>query len=252
MATVTFYGMNEQTMRLWASQNGARLNDCDRYGTTLLVETAWSKTPSFVSWLLEKGADVKGSNSKGTTALHYTRSAEMASILLAAGVDPVAWSNAGGTPLMLLALNDGIEGMRRILQDVFSKNTMDAIDAQLNGLAKCPDGSALHAVFHYKNGDKANRARIAELLIRHGANPSLRNAKGQTPLDVLREKDATNYTAISLLEAAIAKRDDLSSKTEQEIKAWVEANRGRVNDQDESGWTLLTLSALGGSLGFVL
>ena len=164
--------------------------------------------------------------------------------------------------------------MRRLLQD---PRVVDAIDAQINNLARCPGGSALHLVFFCKAGNEANRARIVELLLHHGANPCLCDAKGQKPppspsylyhhlhrhLHFLiffithtgtqaHKHTSTQAHKHTSTQAAMTKRVDFSSKTEQEIKAWVESNPGRVNDQDDRGWTLLTLSAQGGSLGLVL
>jgi ankyrin repeat protein len=127
----------------------------------------------------------------------------MASVLLAAGADPVARNKYGETPLMHHAFLHGTECVQMLLLQ--GPRVVDAINAQTNALGAYPGSSALHLVFILKNGNEAKRARVAELLLRHGADPNLRNAKGQTPLDVLREKDATDHVSISLLESAMAK-----------------------------------------------
>jgi ankyrin repeat protein len=92
-------------MREWAIANPGRLNDHDCHGRTLLSSAAFHGSPSFVAWLLEKGADVRASAKNGRTALHLARSAETISILLAAGADPVALDKNGQTPPMGKCMN---------------------------------------------------------------------------------------------------------------------------------------------------
>jgi hypothetical protein len=62
--------------------------------------------------------------------------------------------------------------------------------------------TALHIAC--QSATDTDKTRIVELLLEAGADPTLKNEHGQTPLDLLRLRNPGNHAAITLLERALS------------------------------------------------
>ena len=123
--------------------------------------------------LLKHGANPNIRNNSGETPLHLAMSKhnkELVTLLLSHGADPNLANNNGFTPL---CWNTGSHEITDLLATKGAN-----VDHQTNQNGYY----ALH--FAAKNG----QVETLRVLLKHGANPSLVNAQGQTPLQVSQHK----------------------------------------------------------------
>ena len=104
--------------------------------------------------------------------------AEAIGRLAAAGVDVNGTDNAGRTPLMLQRDDGPIEALLELGAKI------DAVDR---------DG---RNVLHHHRGE------CVELLLRHGADPTVRDKEGKSPLDLAREEPLYPSRKLAVLEDA--------------------------------------------------
>lgn len=77
-----------------------KINACNDFGETLLIDAVCAFDFSYAKWLIEIGADVNIRDNMGCTALHYAGGdLETARMLITHGADKNACTKDGRTPL---------------------------------------------------------------------------------------------------------------------------------------------------------
>ena len=168
----------------------------DVTGCTPLMLAAGKGCDAVVARLIELGADVGLSAAMGWSAAHFTCTGAPAStlaLLLDAGVPLNVRDDIGMTPLILAASHGAVECVEFLLA-----RGGDALelDAATNGGLRGRGWTALHVAAG------SGHLHIVQQLLRAGANPTLRDNKGRTPLDFASLFGAS--ACIPLLEAALA------------------------------------------------
>lgn len=157
---------------------GLPLHGTDTQGATALLRSCGHGHREVVQLLLSRGADVEHAAAGGATCLSAAVSArrnDVVDLLLAHGAALDRRLPGGGTTLMIAAALGFPELVEKLL----------ASGADAN-LADDKGSTALHAAAHYAFSHAGARARaVLEVLLRMGAAPNARNAKGQTPLLLL-------------------------------------------------------------------
>jgi ankyrin repeat protein len=147
-------------------------------GESVLMLTSYTGNAAAVKLLLDRGADANTQQFRGQTALMWAAAeghADVVQLLLARGADPSLSSTAstkperrpaGGMTALLFASRQGkLDAVRALLEggadvnQVGADNTSPLLIAIVNG--------------HYE---------VASLLVERGANPSVADANGRTPL----------------------------------------------------------------------
>lgn len=120
-------------------------------------------------------------------------------LLTVEGADPALRDMFGWTPLMWYASQGHLDCALRILQDERAISSLN-VRVQLIRVG-C---TALHLACHRPHDTipAATRYRMIQILLDAGANPLLRNAKGQIPSDLLVKRPC-NRRAHVLLQAKI-------------------------------------------------
>lgn len=173
----------------------------------------WSKStsPKCAQLLIKAGADVHLQAPDGSTALHYAckQNINLVKPLLEAGADPAVETDSGTTPLhtdgrtdkelLPLLLGTGIvdinkatgkDGKTPLLCRLESYRT----ESILAFLAYKPDVNATdvegNGAFHMALENWNMKSDIINELISAGADPNLKNRKGDTPLHTMRGDNA--------------------------------------------------------------
>lgn len=188
----------------WLLQNGRQPHEVDARGYTLLHVAAEIGDLGLIEVLREYPSLLRATTRHGDNAVHVAcrhRRADAFLRLVAIGAPMVATNAVGNTPLHLAAYYGAIEIVREILRadavpiDVRNiygemplhhavRNGWYAIAAELiakGSPVSSPDRRGwhpLHIAAYY--GD----ATMISILLRHGADPSARNAEGRTPRDI--------------------------------------------------------------------
>ena len=163
---------------------GANVNAPDDGGIAPVQYAAWAnENPAVLGALFAAGADRQARTEAGRTLLHLVAQNNQDPVvidtLVAAGARPMGRDRTGRTPLHLVVSNNN---PAMIVQALL------AAGAQLN--AQDEDGNtAIHLAAAYHDEDRHGGAAIAALLDA-GADPTARNAAGQTPWDLADENDA--------------------------------------------------------------
>ena len=170
-----------------------------------------------VEQLLKTGAQVNSSDANGYTALHYAAHCgdiKVVQVLIKAGADIDSRTKQGVTPLMysidmmcgkpeitleLIRAGAGVNEVdsqgNTALHIATTESTNDVLEALLqksadpNVLSKATGDRPLHVAAANGLVDRV------ELLIRYGADPKLKNARGQTAIEVANKR----YPAIRRL-----------------------------------------------------
>jgi ankyrin repeat protein len=161
-----------------------RLLSASLWGDTLLVRAAERPSIGMVRLLLEKGADINAANAYGRTALHLAATYandELASILLWSGADPSSRSISGTTPLYLASFL-GYEALVRVLLRHMrgrgvDERTTDGFTALWRACLK-------------------GHAEIVRALLLGGADHTIADNEGRTPLQKARQKMEWECVAI--------------------------------------------------------
>lgn len=153
-----------------------------------LLAAAMSGSTEMVRLLLKHGADARGRNNNGDSALMYamfTDSPELTAELIAAGADVNAMSNIGFTPLAAAADHNRTESIKLLL-DHGAKLELP------NNRAQTP--------LMYAAGTGALEA--AQLLVKAGANLKAVDAKGETAISLAAASGRTAVMKL-LLDAGV-------------------------------------------------
>jgi len=167
-----------------------------------------------VALLLRCGADPRGVDLEGISPLHRAVQAgapEIVDLLLAAGAEidlrerqwkgtPLTWALVLGRPDMarrLAPLSRDIRGLAGLADLARLEEVLAVEPACANHRLDVED--RITPLFCLPDDEDAAMA-VAELLLRYGADPRLRNPQGKTPADVARERGLDD--AADLIEAA--------------------------------------------------
>ena len=160
----------------------------------LIAATRKSAYSLIVRLLDEKGADVNGTTKYGDTPLHLARAPDLITALLDRGADPARVNAHNLPPLMRQIIYRHPDTVARLLQDPRVCATVNMQD------------DTSHTALHYACMWGTLKKAVAKihLILQAGANPTLTNKKGQTPMDVVRQRNPTYHAAIALLEQGLA------------------------------------------------
>ena len=148
-------------------ERGADVRAVAGNGATALHFAAYD--PDLVRILVARGADVRARGSGGVTPLHGAVSNTAATeLLLAKGADPNAKDARGVTPLMVACQLHGE-----------SVGTLISASADVNAADSAGTTPLMYAVSNRLPGETPEAVR---LLLKHGADLSLRDDRGQTAL----------------------------------------------------------------------
>lgn len=160
----------------------ANVNARSVNGTTPLYIAARFGNTEIARLLLARGANVNA-RGEGGTALHmavYRSPLDLVELLLKSGADVRLTDATGATALHVAATFDAHEAARLLLAAHASVN---AVDREKN--------TPLHATLSFADATTAGSTKVAELLIKAGADVYAKNADGKSPLDVAESKHAS-------------------------------------------------------------
>jgi uncharacterized protein len=173
---------------------GADIRERDRRGRTALLAATHADAVEAARVLIAAGADVNAKDDIDDSPYLYAAAEGRLAILkltLAAGADLASTNRYGGTGLIPAAHHGHVEVVRTLLA------TRIAVD-HVNRLGWT---ALLEAVILGDGGPR--HAEIVRLLLQGGANPSLPDRDGRTPLAHARA--AGQATVVKALEAAGAR-----------------------------------------------
>jgi ankyrin repeat protein len=146
---------------------------CKYSGETLLHEAVWSQDDQFVSFLLERGANVDPICNDGRTPLHKVRDKDTAALLIKKGANLQARDKNGITPLMTL-LGENAYAVRN--DDMVYIVTQFLKAGSQVGICNPSKNTALHLACANDRLEK-----VLDVLLAHGADVHVRNNDGDTP-----------------------------------------------------------------------
>ncbi len=166
----------------------------------MLPLVAGHRNAAAVSLLLDHGADANARDHEGATALHraaFANAIDVIDVLISRGADidardprwqstPLGWSVHTGQHRSAVRLAPVSRDVRSLAQSGRVER-LAAVLAETPSLAsqKLHGADNPVALFCLPD-DESQAAQITALLLQHGADKSVRNAKGQTPADVAR------------------------------------------------------------------
>jgi ankyrin repeat protein len=172
-------------------QGDVRVDAWPVKGCTPLMLAAWKGHDAVVGRLIELGVDVGLSDAGGQKAAHWAckgQSASALGLLLDAGASFNVRNDIGSTPLMCAAIWGATDCVEVLLARDGDALVLDAQDSYR--------WTALHWAARQEYSE------IVQLLLLAGADPSIRNHEGHTPIDFPRSLNYQPCTA--LLQAALA------------------------------------------------
>lgn len=226
-----------------ALSNGASVNAQGKYGYTPLILAARYNESDVVHLLLARGADPNLRNNRNETALFLCDDKATAQYLLEAGADPNMADTQGRTPVLKILqrclLEEDMEMLEVLIRHgadvnvpdtqgrtplmwaavnygeayIFTKLLLNA-GADVNARDQDALTPLMFAVIQ-EHDDNVDEGALIELLLEHGADPSLRNKKGSTALTLLLESDEHRYKSKGLpvlLKAGVSLSDPLPPK----------------------------------------
>jgi uncharacterized protein len=191
-------------------QRGAPINARDLAGATALYVAAERGQVGVVQRLIDQGADTDLRGRSGTSpvaAAAFAGRNQVVRMLLAHGADARALDDTGKPPIVYAAASGSLDIVRQLLAKDIDLNTRYANDLTLLMWASGPDQSVAEAqaveVVAYlvdtgariddrddrgrtalMTAAEGNHADIARLLLKHGADPSLRDKAGKSAADL--------------------------------------------------------------------
>jgi ankyrin repeat protein len=181
--------------------NGASVNQADKYGGTPLIIASGLGRADIVKLLLAKGANVNKANNNGNTPLYIASREghpEVVKVLLAApGIDVNKAGKDGATPLIIASWKDHAEVVKLLL----SKG------ANINKANNEGDTPLIAASYR-------GRIEIVKFLLAKGADVNKSGGKaGDTPLIIASWKGHTEIVKLLLANGADANKMDKDGET---------------------------------------
>lgn len=181
-------------------KNGADVNEKDEDGQTILFQ---ANNFSLIKLLLESGVDVNSRDNCGNTFLCIAYAPNLNEMLLEHGADVNSRNNEGNTPLffshhekrvLLLEYDADIDAKDNNGNTMLNNSYKSSADEIYSLIRLCGDinsqnnegNTILHKIAGMK---KSIYSASIHLLLSHGADPNIKNNKGETPHDY-------NYDAI--------------------------------------------------------
>ncbi len=155
-----------------------------------------------IGLVLAQGADVHGLDGDGISALHRAvQAGSLAAVnqLLAAGADPNLregkWRGTALSWAMVLGRPNLFERLIPLSRDVRALANLPAFD-RLTAVLDAEPALALHRLeqdetptpLYCLPDDEDAAAEVTRILIAHGADPTVRDAKGRSPVDIARAR----------------------------------------------------------------
>jgi ankyrin repeat protein len=161
-------------------RDGAPVNATDERGRTAVLAATHADRPDIVQVLLQAGADVDLRDNRSDNAFLYAGAQGQLAILrlvIRAGADPRLTNRFGGTALIPAAERGHVEVVRELL-------TRSKVDVNhVNDLG----WTALLEAIVLSNGGPRHQQVVA-LLLAHGADASIADKEGVTPLAHARRR----------------------------------------------------------------
>ncbi len=213
-------GTGQIKMVRFLVEHGADIHATNIYGETLLHKACGFGHMETVEFLLEQGADIHALTKYGELPLHKAcegTNVDLVKLLVAEGFGVNVENASGNTPLHYASMHD--TGMVEVLTaygaDIHSSNITGRTPLHIASAQGCS-----RAVKHFvKCGADVNASDIcgrtpvhksmfsypvlAGYLVRHGANPQIRDIGGQNAFDV-----APDYDSKIILENACKVREE--------------------------------------------
>lgn len=168
--------------------DGAPINAQDEQGRTAVLIATHARQTDAVRTLIEAGADINIRDQRSDNVLLYAGAEGLLDILrlaIVAGADTRITNRFGGTALIPAAERGHVEVVRELL------TTSDVDVNHINNLGWT---ALLEAVILSDGGPR--HQQIVQLLLEHGADPTIADKDGVTPLEHARQR---GYTAIETL-----------------------------------------------------
>jgi hypothetical protein len=189
-----FMKMTEEQMQHFVESNPDRVNEWDVSGRSVLFAAVEKKmSPTFLSWILENGADLRRNQQLfSKSLLHEAGSAEVVDIFLQKGVNPVQWDKGiiMDTPLMAQCREGRVDCIERLLRE---PSVMEHIN-----LRNAYDFSALALICRTDQVSAGKLLQIIEMLLYAGADPTPRDEFRAIPLEFLRQKNPDYHATFFL------------------------------------------------------
>jgi len=167
---------------------GANPNIQDKDGYTPLHYAAWKGHLKVVELLLEHGANPNIQDKDGYTPLHYAAwkgHLKVVELLLEHGANPNIQKHDGETPLHLAVWEGHLKVVELLLEHGANPNIQE------NKYGYTPLHDAVNRCLKNKFGrtplhftvSRYHVVDVVRVLLDHGADPTIRDNKGRTPLD---------------------------------------------------------------------
>lgn len=153
---------------------GIDINIADEQGRTATMLATYRNFPEIVKVLIEHGADINKQDNIENSPFLYAGAEgylEILKLTIEAGADTTILNRFGGTALIPASEHGYVENVREILEHT---------DVDVNHINK-PGWTALLEAIYYGDGGPRYQETI-QLLIEHGADVNVADAKGITPL----------------------------------------------------------------------
>lgn len=243
-------------------QQGLDPNTPDNVGVTPLVAASEGGHLSIVNMLLTRNAQVNTAALNGQTALMAAAArgaVDVVNRLLDAGAQ-IDVANADGETALMHAIKFGqYAAARRLLERGANPNNQNTLQtaSSVNGFT-----SLMYAADHGVGVTGADWTALTTLLLKHGAQPNIRNARGDSALSIAEKR--FDRDIVRALEQAGA-REERTYTSLDETDALVKAARlgdmdkakalldrgAKPDSPDEYGVTPLIAAAYEGQVGMV-
>ncbi|MEB5451175.1 MULTISPECIES: ankyrin repeat domain-containing protein [Virgibacillus] len=175
-------------------QNGANIDATNDQGTTAVLAATYNNEVETVKLLIEEGADINKQDDRSDNVLLYAGAEGLLDILklaLEAGADTTLTNRFGGTALIPAAERGHVDVVKELLTNS---------DTDVNHINNLHWTALMEAIVLSDGGEK--HQQIVQLLLEHGADFSITDKEGVTPLE--HAKDRGFDKIIKLLEKAKA------------------------------------------------